>query len=303
MNSAFNPRSQTQALLSLVGEQPIPNLLVSRALQAEHNLLAYTPTTQRVAHHLQRMLPRASLHQVADYDLPQVLEQLEALCTPQTVINLTAGTKPMALAAYEVARLHNLPLIYLQSEGSASVLYWYEFIQGRPQLQQRQVLPQLITIDDYLRAHGLQPQTKTGSQNAQESGLRAWLEKQVDECLHNLVFEALEIDFVLRRGNRVAVVEAKMSQKNTRQGIDQLNTIAGRAYLGIYTAKILVVAKPLGPQLSRLAEARQIHVVAVQTSLDRRTGRLVPDQASKERLLQALEQALGPKTASKRIPA
>lgn len=284
-------------LLSLIGEQPIPNLLVSRALKAERNLLAFTPTTRRVADNLQAMLPGASLHQVADYDLPQALDQIEALCTPQTVVNLTGGTKPMALAAYEVARKHGLAVVYLQSEGSANVLYQYHFANGRPVLHQRQELPSLITIADYLRAHGLQPQFKTGPQNAQEAGLRAWLEKQVDECLHNLVFEALEMDFILRRGNRVAVVEAKMSKKNTRQGIDQLNTIAGRAYLGTYTGKVWIVGQPLGPQLVHLAAARQIHVVVYHGAEDPRTGRLVPDQPTREALLNALDETLGPKSS------
>jgi hypothetical protein len=260
-------------LLSLVGEQPIPVLLVARALKPQQHLLCYTHTTERVAANLASMLPGSEMQAIEPYDLSKAHSQIASLVTNETILNLTGGTKPMAMAAYEAARSSRLPVVYLQSEGATTLLYRYGFKDGQPHLSQRQELPALITINDYLGAHGLQPLAYKGPQNPQEAGLRRWLEKQVDECITNAVFGSFEIDFILRRGNQVAVMEAKMKAKNTREGIDQLNTIAGRDYLGAYTGKIHVVSRPFGPQLSRLAEARHIHIVVVRGKLNNRTGR------------------------------
>lgn len=282
-------------LLCLVGEQPIPNLLPALSLKPHSVVLACTTTTRRVAHNLQPMFARAAIHEVSDYDIPAAIRQLKALCTRETVINLTAGTKLMALAAYETARSLNLPFVYLSSQGNTSLLHHFEWDSAGLRLASRQELPGLITIQDYLKAHGLYPESESGPQNAQESGLLRTFEKLVDECRSNLLFEAFEIDFLLRRGNQVAVVEAKMTSRNTRKGIDQLNTIAGRAYLGTYTGKIWIVTKPLGKQLTHLAEARQIRVIHVSGQIHRQTGRLVPDQASRQRIEVALDAVLGPR--------
>lgn len=280
-------------LLSLVGEQPTPNLLIARALSVNSNILCYTETTAKVAGNLTNLLNETEIYPVEPYRIDQAVEQITALVGEGTVMNLTGGTKPMALAAYEVARSLSLPVVYLQSEGSASTLYQYDWQAGRLKLTSRQTLEALITIQDYLEAHGLQPTSENALQNPQESGLRRWLEGQVDECRNNLVFEALEIDFILRRNNQVAIMEAKMTEKNSRKGIDQLNTAGGRAYLGTYTKKIWVVNKPLGSQLSHLAEARQIDVVVIQGSLDPRTGRQLLSPKSKTDLSKALDRALG----------
>lgn len=280
-------------LLSLIGEQPIPNLLVARALQAQSNLLCCTPTTQRIAHNLRAMLPAAEIHHVEPYHLENAIAYFNTIAWENTLLNLTGGTKPMALAAFEVARQKQLPFVYLQSEGGESILYRYDFKNGVPVLIERHTLGTLIDIEDYLRAHGLKSITEKGPQNPQEAGLRRWLEKQVDELHNNIVFDAFEIDFLLRRGNQVCVLEAKMTKKNTRQGIDQLNTFAGRDYLGTYTGKILAVSKPLGPQLARLAEARHIHVVLLNGQIDNRTGRLILSPDSRQAMLSILNRLLG----------
>lgn len=282
-------------LVCLVGEQPIPNLLPIISLQPESVLLACTETTKKVAKNLVAMLPSSNIREITDYNLSDAIAQLKELCDAQTIINLTGGTKLMALAAYEVARSFQLPFIYLRSQGKVSLLQRFEWNEDGPHQVSEVPLPALISIQDYLRAHGLHAITQGGPQNPQESGLVRVFESLVDECQTNMLFEAFEIDFLLRRGNQVAVVEAKMQTSNTRKGIDQLNTIAGRAYLGTYTGKIWIVSKPLGNQLAHLAEARQIYVIHVSGQINRQTGRLVPDEASRQRIEIALDAVLGPR--------
>jgi len=280
-------------LLSLIGEQPIPNLLVARALQPQRHLLCYTTTTHKVSTNLADMLPNAEMRAIEPYTLPQTLEQLRALCTPQTVINLTGGTKPMALAAYEAARQLGLPFDNLQSEGKNNILYQYHWQDGQPHLEKCTTLGALITIEDYLQAHGLNTRQQLGPQNAQEYGLRKWFDQHVDECLTNLVFESFEMDFILRRGNQVAVAEAKDRKENRRDAIDLLNTIAGREYLGTYTGTILITRQPLGSQLKNLADARQIETVHISGNINKQTGRLVLSDVSKQDLRKVLDKVLG----------
>jgi hypothetical protein len=281
-------------LLSLTGEQPIPNLLVARALQPASASLCYTESTRRFAANLVGMLADTEYFPVEPYDLEHAISQISSLCTSQTVINLTGGTKLMALAAYEIARRKKLPFVYLQSEGARSVLHRYRFTSGGPAAVSSTTLGSLITIQDYLQAHGLRQVDEKGPQNEQEQVLRDWLQGQVEELYSNLLFDAFEIDLILRRGNMVAVLEAKMKKKNDRTGIDQLNTITGRDYLGTYTGKILVVSKPLGPQLSRLADARHIQVVLAAGQTNQDPSAMQLNHNSKVQLQIALDQTLGP---------
>ena len=281
-------------LLSLTGEQPIPNLLTARALQPDSSSLCYTESTRRFAANLSGILSHTELFPIDPYDLERAVKQIGSLCTQHTVINLTGGTKTMALAAYEVARRKQLPFVYLQSEGAATILHRYKIDRNNPLQVSSKALGSLITIPDYLRVHGLRPVSEKGPQNLQETALRDWLKGQVEELYSNLVFDAFEIDLILRRGNMVAVLEAKMKKKNDRSGIDQLNTITGRDYLGTYTGKILVVSKPLGAQLSRLADARHIQVVLVTGDANQDLGTLRMSDNSKARLQAALDQVLGP---------
>lgn len=282
-------------LISLIGEQPIPNLLVDRFLKPQHHTLVYSARTERVADHLRSLLSGSDLEKIEQpYSIESILDSLEKHITPDAVLNLTGGTKPMALAAYELGRKHHLRMVYLQSENAQSILFNYHSSEVGIKSLPGEKLPTLLKIDDFLKAYGLTPQYKP-LKNSQESGLQRFFEKHCDECQSNLDLQGVEIDFVLRRGNHMAVVEAKDTKKgNTRQGIDQLNTISGREYLGTYTGKLLIVSRPLGPQLSAIAEARNIHVVLVQGQEDLQTGRLNFDRASKERLLKALEILLGP---------
>jgi hypothetical protein len=173
------------------------------------------------------------------------------------------------------------------------MLYQYHWQDGQPHLEQRTTLGALITIEDYLQAHGLNPRQQLGPQNAQESGLRQWFEQHVDECLTNLVFESFEMDFILRRGNQVAVAEAKDRKENRRDAIDLLNTIAGREYLGTYTGKILITRQPLGTQLKNLADARQIETVHISGTINKQAGRLVLSDVSKQTLRKVLDKVLG----------
>jgi len=278
-------------LLSLIGEQPIPTLLADRAIRPQRHILAHSAKTRRVAENLQSLLPHAEMLFLEDaYDLEEIRRRFEQVYRPGMMFNLTSGTKPMAWAGYEVARSRQAQMVYLESEKKQSKLYRFVF-RDDGIVQSSDFLPGIISLEDYLLAHGLRPEAYLSATNAQEVALWRFLQEQVDECINNLKFPAFEIDFLVRRGNQVAVIEAK-GGKTRRFGIDQLTTITGREYLGTYTGRIWVVSKLPGQQLQDLAKAYDIQVVPVDIR-EAAPGRWRLTPASQQRLQKALDIVLG----------
>jgi hypothetical protein len=103
---------------------------------------------------------------------------------------------------------------------------------------------------------------------------------------------ALDIDLVLRCGNQVGIAEVKTGRKSrSKEGINQLNTAGGRAFLGIYTRKILIVDTVWDAtcsNLRELAEARNVQVVELPSYLQ--TGAL--SDYDRQRLTSAVRSAL-----------
>ena len=289
-------------LLSLVGEQPIPILLVHRALKPQRHLLVFTDKTKRVADQLHNLLPNSELRPIPDaYNLAEIARRFRQETADNLVFNLTGGTKPMAWAGYEVALQKQADFVYLQSEDKKSILYRFSFRDGRL-VQKAEQLPRLITLEDYLQAHGLETVPSKPPSNPQEAAIYRFLHKHCDQCLHNLQYPAFEIDFFVQRSNQAAVIEAKSGLGKVtrkRQAIDQLTTITGREYLGTYTGRIWINAKEPGSQLKELADAYQIKIVVVQ--LEQHAGSWRLTQKSQDALAQALDTVLGEREPSIRL--
>jgi len=279
-------------LLSLIGEQPIPIVLVDRALKPDLHLLAYTARTQRVAQNLNSLLPHAKKLLLQDaYDITSLQEAFAKAYRPGMIFNLTSGTKPMAWAGYGLARQNQATVVYLQSEKKQTRLHRILFsTQGVQQVSE--TLPSLLKLEDYLAAHGLKPEARLHYSNPQEVALGRFLETHTDQCWDNVKFPAFEIDFLVRRGNQVAVIEAKATRKGKRFAIDQLTTIAGREYLGTYTGRIWAVEKMPGTQLQDLARAYRIEIVVVAIH-QAAPGRWRLTPPSQQRLKETLNRVLG----------
>lgn len=284
------------AVLSLIGEQPVPVLLVDRYLKPKVHVLLYTEFTHRVAERLRKVMPQAVVPEkpTPAYDLARLQHILETWLRryPQMTLHLTSGTKPMSWAGYEIARRYHRPLVYVQSQGPRETLHLLHWREGRPVPHPPQRLPALITLNDYLQIHGLGlPPQEGGTSNAQEEALLRFFRRYTHECRSNLKYPAFEIDFLIRRYNRVAVVEAKDRRgrrQKRRDGLDTLTTIAARERLGIYTGKLWIVSRPLGWQLRELARAYHVEVVVVKHMHNRLTAE------SEAALREALDRLLGP---------
>lgn len=294
-------------LLSLIGDQPIPNLLPIRYLQPTENLFIYTPRTRERAQ-LLRQLIGGSLDDdllVDAYAFQETLAKLqEHLAGVDDVqFNLTGGTKMMALAAYALAFQRQAEFFYLESEKHHSLLYRYGFENGLPCLRQRQLMPTLITTADYLNAHllGFDENGFSKDERGQinEGGL---FERTVYNALkqHGLDVLAgvrpynaenqIEIDLVFRLDNQVGIAEVKLGGGDSgKRGLDQLKMAGEPTYLGTYTVQFMITAAPrLHGRAQGLAVKRGVTVIALP---EYRAGQPLPRPAA-DRLLSQITQRL-----------
>jgi hypothetical protein len=263
-------------LISLIGEQPLPNLLPIRALKPKRVALMHTASTHAVAQRLKRLIDApVDFIDVKPYDVrdgQQKLKHYLQKTSGPMVYNLTGGTKMMSLATYTVAVSNRSAVVYLQTQGNRSRLYTYRVSSSGLIESGASELPVLITADDYLCAH-VAGYTCTGfSQEGGKLSAGGLFEKAVNDVLAGQADEVLvgvhpdgvagniDIDFLIRCGNQVGIVEAK-AHKASKDGLDQLMMAGGREYLGTYAAKFLVVGNTIGSSLKQLAQARDITTI------------------------------------------
>lgn len=279
----------TRTMVLLVGEQPIPNLLPARHLRPELALLVHTEETEAVADRLSNLLQPAIACRTCltdPYDLVAIESRLVAALSPrpptdELVVNLTGGTKPMSLAGLEAARRLRGRVVYFQTERNQSRLFAYRYERGRIEPDGVEDVPATITLDDYLRLY-LGAYTTQPPRNDLEREVAAALRASpaIAEVLTGLSprgLGALEVDFAVRCGNQVGIGEVKTQA--AKAGIDQINAVASREYLGTYVHKFLVSGHPVDPNNKDLARAYRIEIIEVPGF--GQTGALGPDDRAR----------------------
>lgn len=144
-----------RTLINLIGEQPFSNLLPIRYLKPDRTILLHTTKTEMVAQRVKLLVNNCIIRQVPAYDFTHLSNVFEAIVgtNEEFVFNLTGGTKIMALAAFASALRHGLNFVYLQSEGRRIILEEFQIINGTAILEKQTELPDLISLDDFLRVH------------------------------------------------------------------------------------------------------------------------------------------------------
>jgi hypothetical protein len=299
-------------MLTLIGEQPIPNLLPIRHDRAAEVLLVHTGLTLPVSERLRRIVQKETvvhLCPVDAYDLAAIQQSLEQKIKElgwrinQVVFNLTGGTKMMVLAAFALAARNNSPFIYLQSEGQHSRLFRYQLAQGATRLVGQEEIPPVISAGDYLNAH--LPGYEIVGFATDETG-KINIGGRFEQAIHTALktrFETLpgvrpkgvadqiELDLVIRCGNQVGIAEVKLGGDRTegpKRGIDQLNTATRREYLGTYTTRFLITGGRLGGRIRALAKDARIHLIELPGYQD---GQPLA-QTEVDKLVQAIQQNL-----------
>lgn len=292
-------------MVSLVGEQPVPNLLALLHARPRVAVLVCTKRTRALAERVRSILEgRKQEHcisveepvEVDPYNMADIETRLrmfieKATRTPEVVFNLTGGTKPMALTAYRLAERFSCPFLYVQSEGRKSIVYRYGFTERGPELEKVDEIAQVIDIDYYLKAH-LGGYTTGSFKNEFEEVVHDVLKPELDEVKHSVKPEALgglDIDLVLRCGNHVGIAEVKTGKKAlSKEGIDQLNTAAEQRFLGTYTERFLILDREYETNNRQLADAHRITVIELPSA---QTGGLSPED--REKLIQIVKTKLG----------
>lgn len=279
-------------LVCLIGEQTIPNLLpilyyqkkgeLKKALLVHTNNENSKKAGQRLKKLCERKQIKTDLLDIGDaYRLRSIVEKLrEKICyqpDADWTFNLTGGTKLMVLAAVQLAADFNHPCIYYQTESERDqhlgklLLYRVDengYFVERP--EGGEVLPSLLTLEDYLLAHmdGYAEQEIDKSQTGWklEEAVYNALKGQVDEIMRRIkpegVKNQIEIDLLIRVANQVGVVEVKTGGGGSgKDAVDQLTTVAAREYFGTYALRFLVTQQAKEDRYKALASALRVKVI------------------------------------------
>ncbi len=266
-----------KTMILLVGEQPAPNLLPVRQLQAGCVVLVYSDRTQKVATKLRSVMDcEIVLCHVHAYDIPAIVASLREIIAQNEwshtdlVFNLTGGTKMMMLAAYLLAQELGSPWIYLNSEGNLTP----ELLCFAPGDLTSASLPVsvMVELEDYLRMYmGTYGQRKIKDAFeiaiSQAIAPEFWPEG-LDEFLLGVCPKDagnVDVDAVMRAGTQFGVVEIKnrksLNDEGNKFAIDQLTTAASQVGLGTYVRKIVITTEPLDVNNRKLATKERIDVI------------------------------------------
>lgn len=293
-----------KTLISLIGEQPIPNLLPILYLKPDNNMILFTDTTESTAKRIERLIPACSKHKTVPYDIQEIKNTIYNLLneSDQFIFNITGGTKVMSAALFQIAIERKADSVYLQSEGNYNSLFNYKVKTDGSIKAEKIILPELIDIDLYLKAHlpdyVADKSLESGSGFEFEKTILALLRSNNFEVIPNIKPKGegnkLEIDAVIRvKGtNNVGIAEIKIGDKaeeGPKKGIDQLALASQREYLGIYTKRFLITERELKKDIKELAWKHQI-IIIDNIERQRNNNELTPD--SKIRLLQRIKEKL-----------
>jgi hypothetical protein len=270
-------KTNNMILLSLVGEQPIPNLLpLWQNPEFDQFQLAFTETTQPCATALQNAVANdPALRHVKmlkplllkAYDVQQARLMLNKAITTHlenglaVCLNFTGGTKIMSMAALQAAYGTGISLMYVSTEERQVIYYASDGSEVR-----REPIQVAISVEQYLQAHGLEvsdnlafkknwrqyaePPPKAGDDLekkvealALRSGLFDDVRRNVFIRKHNRsAMVKNELDVVAIRNARLVVCSCKAGREITKDDLYELASLSRRESAGIYCGKVLASA-------------------------------------------------------------
>jgi hypothetical protein len=293
-------------MVCLIGEQPAPNLIPILHYRPAVVVPVYSERTHSVACNLEKTLESNSdykpeIHRLEvehPFSIELTRDKLRSLIeskgwlaraeagseqSEQLVFNLTGGTKPMSLAAYDLAReLRDCKLVYFQTEDRRSLCYEYIYDPASDSFQPRPEpveIDGVLTIDMYLKAHGHtawredpappEQQLATDRGRRFERHIAEALKPYVDELrlsLRDQSHRTLEVDLMVRYKNQIAVIEVKQGRSAKKlEGLSHLVMCTSQTYLGSYVGRILVLGCETEDGIKQLADALGVPIVVLSS--------------------------------------
>ena len=263
-------------LISLLGEQPIPNLLPLWQDPQRYTAtrFAVTESTLPLAERLAAVIaedPRLSHLTVRQpvllqpYDIGASRTRLNStlmehfLHNEQVTLNLTGGTKIMSLAALQAVYGSGVPLLYVSTE-TRSIIH----LRSDGSELERELLAVQVSVRQYLAAHGIEsslhpafrldgparpmqtPKSGDALERRVENLLR--VSGSFDDVRRNVFIRKPgreemvnnELDVVATRNGRLVVCSCKTSLEIDRDDLYELAALSRRESFGIYCKKVLV---------------------------------------------------------------
>ena len=291
-------------IISLVGGQPLPNLLPVRHYQPDGVLLVYTQRTRSVSDRLKAVLQRET--QVYEletdaYDIAAIVKKLNQeletskLSSHSFLFNLTGGTKPMSLAAFQVAQHRSAPMLYVESERKGILMYRYTWEKQQLQSSSPEVLSECMQLRDFF---DVQLGVGVWHENGPSSDEGGHFEIALAEALRMHGYEVMagikamkdqvDIDIALRFENQFGILEAKSGSGGTGlKGIQQLSTNV--QFLSIYTQKFYVITVKPSPSQEIIRDAARIQIISLPGYVSKTDETLPSDEA--KNFIKAIDQA------------
>jgi len=266
--AVINNPASVETLMCLIGEQPIPNLLPILHLRPKQVVLVVTahPGSIKVANALMALMQESDIlafriSLTKEYSIEETFAELIQLLAEQslspTCINLTGGTKAMALAAFQLAQMRNLPIYYLESNQRSPNQLYQNTISERIATRQRiETIKQEITLEQFIRAFGYKLSYKEPSDLLEQVVCKAIEEFGLFEMKTGIQIDAkknTDIDIMLRHGNSFAMIEVKKlvwdevcdscrkeMKPKPKQALEQIVTISEQRLFGTYTIRLAV---------------------------------------------------------------
>ncbi len=166
----------------LVSSQPIPNLLPILLEKPTKALFLVSPEMKVQAERLKKIVrPRGIAVEIREifsaYDYESALQIFEQIVKENSgaVLNVTGGTKIIALAAFQAFYFNNRRIIYLDTSNN-------QLLQLAPETTSIPLHENLVKVHDYLIAYGMNPISATVSaEEKRRSGLHELTELLINE--------------------------------------------------------------------------------------------------------------------------
>lgn len=282
-------------LLSLVGEQPIPNLLpLWQFDQIDQVQFAATETTlphaQTTAQAVSRdpALSRVRVLPTLTVDAYDIQKSRLALAQAvgsylqegeQIWLNLTAGTKIMSLSALQAAYGTGITLLYTSTETGEFIFLRSDGVESH-----RERIAVNISVKQYLQAYGFEVSQhqsfrpegyytpdppKEGDALEIRVELLARQSGLFDDVMRHIYVRkpgprgevTNELDVAVTRNGRLAVCSCKATASLDKDVLYELSSVSRREYAGIYCGKVLATTAEVTDALLDRARVWGIHLV------------------------------------------